>query len=554
MQKTAMNKNDEWWKKGVIYQIYPRSFMDSNGDGVGDLQGVIEKLDYLNDGTERSLGIDAIWLSPIFPSPMADFGYDVSDYCNIHPLFGSLDTFDKLIVEAHRRAIKIILDFVPNHTSNMHPWFLESRSSRQNPKRDWYIWRDPKADGSLPNNWGSAFGGPAWEWDEQTGQYYLHSFLKEQPDLNWRNHQVKKAMLDVLRFWMERGVDGFRMDVIGMIMKDADLRDNPFLIGDTVSSDAANLYSQQKHFFDQDQDEVHDVIREIRKVLDEYPQRVGIGEVWYELPRWIKYYGTNGDELQLPFNFRLMHVPWIARAIQKSVDEMEGALPDSAWSNYVLNNHDSPRLISKIGKAQARIAAMLLLTLRGTPTLYYGEELGMENAVIDKNNMRDPQGFRLGREYSRDPGRNPMQWTGDRYAGFSTVEPWLPLAPNYQERNVQVESKDPISLLSLYRKLIRLRKRQPALQVGSYRTIQINSPDCFVFERELNNNRFLIALNFSAIAIGLQLPEFPGGKILLSTYLDKNEALISNDLKLRENEGVIIKIENTLHNHGMKNG
>ena len=554
MQKTAVNKNDEWWKTGVIYQIYPRSFMDSNGDGVGDLQGVIEKLDYLNDGTERSLGIDAIWLSPIFPSPMADFGYDISNYCDIHPLFGNLAVFDKLITEAHKRAIKIILDFVPNHTSNLHPWFLESRSNRQNPKRDWYIWRDGKVDGSLPNNWGSAFGGPAWEWDEQTGQYYLHSFLKEQPDLNWRNPRVRNAMLDVLRFWLERGVDGFRMDVIGMILKDPDLRDNPLLIGDKTFSDDINSYSQQEHLYDQDQDEVHVIIREIRKVLDEYPQSVGIGELWYELPRWIRYYGANGDELQLPFNFRLMHIPWTARAVQGSVDEMEDALPDFAWSNYVLNNHDSPRLISKIGGGQARIAAILLLTLRGTPTLYYGEELGMENAMIDKNNMRDPQGFRLGAEKSRDPGRNPMQWTGDRYAGFSTVEPWLPLAPDYQKKNVLAESNDPASMLSLYRKLIQLRKQQPALQVGSYRAIQVKSPDCFVFERELADDRFLIALNFAANPVDLHLPGFSSGQMFLSTYLDRKDVLASDDLKLRENEGVIIKIENTMHNPGMKNG
>ena len=551
MQKTAVNKNKEWWKSGVIYQIYPRSFMDSTGDGVGDLQGVIDKLDYLNDGTENSLGVDAIWFSPIFPSPMADFGYDVADYCNIHPLFGSLTVFDKLVSEAHQRAIKIILDFVPNHSSNRHPWFLESRSNRQNPKRDWYIWRDAKADGSLPNNWGSAFGGPVWEWDEKTGQYYLHSFLKEQPDLNWRNPQVKKAMLDVLRFWMERGVDGFRMDVIGMIMKDPSLRDNPFLEEVPASSDS--VYSRQQHLYDQDQDEVHDVIREIRKVLDEYPQRVGIGEVWYELPRWIKYYGADNDELQMPFNFRLMSVPWNARAIQESVDEMEGALPDFAWSNYVLNNHDSPRLISKIGEAQARIAAMLLLTLRGTPTLYYGEELGMENSVIDKDSMRDPQGLRLGAEKSRDPGRNPMQWTGDRYAGFSVVDPWLPLSSNYPEKNVRVESKAPLSMLSLYRKLIHLRKQQPALQVGSYRAIQVKSPDCFVFERELADDHFLIALNFSAKQVDLNLPEFSSGKIILSTYLDQHEVLVSNELKLRENEGAILKIENILHNPEMKN-
>lgn len=545
MRSTAANKDGNWWRDGVIYQIYPRSFLDADGDGVGDLQGVIEKLDYLNDGTERSLGIDAIWLNPIFPSPMADFGYDVSDYCDIHPLFGDLSTFDRLITESHRRAIKVILDFVPNHTSDAHPWFLESRSSRENPKRDWYIWRAAKADGSPPNNWGSAFGGPAWEWDETTGQYYLHSFLKEQPDLNWRNPQVKKVMLDVLRFWLERGVDGFRMDVIGMLLKDAELRDNPFL-EEGGSSDSASLYARQQHIYDQDQDEVHEIIREMRKVLDEYPERCGIGEVWYELPRWIQYYGSDGDELHLPFNFRLMKIPWSAQAVKQSVDEMEGILPDFAQPNYVLNNHDSPRLISKIGAEQARVAAMLLLTLRGTPTLYFGEELGMENGVIPPDRMQDPQGFRLGARYSRDLSRTPMQWTAEPNAGFTSGQPWLPLPPSYQNRNVQAEDDDPTSMLMLYRKLIHLRKKRTALRGGCYIPVSVESVDAFVYERRQGNERYLVALNFSGEKITMRIPDFSEGKILLSTYLNKEKRTVANDLELRENEGVIIAVKNTV--------
>lgn len=554
MPYSANDKIANWWKNGVIYQIYPRSFMDTNSDGIGDLEGVIQKMDYLNDGTERSLGIDAIWFNPIFPSPMADFGYDVSDYCDIHPLFGDLAAFDRLIIEAHRRNIRIILDFVPNHTSDKHPWFLESRSNCENPKRDWYIWRDAKPDGSLPNNWGSAFGGPAWEWDEGTGQYYLHSFLKEQPDLNWRNPEVKKAMLGVLRFWLERGVDGFRMDVVGMLLKDPELRDNPILEENPDPSNPTNLYYRQLHVYDQDLDEVHEIIQDFRSLLNEYPNRCGIGELWYELPRWVKYYGTNDDELHMPFNFRLMKQPWNAQAIRKSVDEMEQVLFGFAWPNYVLNNHDSPRLVSKIGDAQARVAAMLLLTLRGTPTLYYGEELGMENGVIALDQMQDPQGFRLGAAYSRDYSRTPMQWTGKQYSGFSTVEPWLPLTPSYQKKNVQVENNDKTSMLHLYRKLIHLRKQHPALQTGSYKSTSVECLDCFVFERSQADEQYLIALNFSEKSIRVNIPDFSEGKILVSTYLDRVDTIVANDFELRENEGVIIETGKTLRIIGMNNG
>ncbi|MGV8026338.1 MAG: alpha-amylase family glycosyl hydrolase [Anaerolineaceae bacterium] len=550
MQYSANDKNANWWKNGVIYQIYPRSFLDTNSDGIGDLQGVIQKLDYLNDGTDDSLGIDAIWLSPIFPSPMADFGYDVSDYCGIHPLFGDLAIFDRLIAEAHRRNIKIILDYVPNHTSDRHPWFLESCSSRENPKREWYIWRDAKTDGSLPNNWGSAFGGSAWEWDERTGQYYLHSFLKEQPELNWRNLDVKKAMLDVLRFWLERGVDGFRMDVVGMLLKDAELRDNPILDVIPDPTSPIDLYYQQQHIYDQDLNEVHAIICEIRVVLDEYAERCGIGELWYELPRWVKYYGTQGDELQLPFNFRLMKQPWNAQAIKQSVDEMEQTLPEFAWPNYVLSSHDAQRLVSRVGEGQARVAAMLLLTLRGTPTLYYGEELGMENGVISAAQMQDPQGFRLGAEYSRDYGRTPMQWTDDFYAGFSSVEPWLPLSKNFQNKNVQVEANDPTSMLALYRNLIHLRKQSPILQSGSYLPVEVEAPDCFVFERRQAGEHYLVALNISEKATRVHLPDFSKGKILLSTYLDGSNHDVTDDLELRENEGVIIKMETNMAQPG----
>jgi alpha-glucosidase len=349
-----------WWQRGVVYQIYPRSFMDSNGDGIGDLPGIIQKLDYLNDGSQNSLGIDAIWLSPFQRSPMADFGYDVADYCDVDPIFGTLADFDRLVEETHRRGMKIIIDYVPNHTSDQHAWFVESRSSRDNPKRDWYIWRDPKPDGSPPNNWGSFFGGPAWTLDPTTGQYYLHQFVKEQPELNWHNSEVRQAMLDVLRFWLDRGVDGFRMDVIGLLIKDTELRDNPPNPNARPDLPENDLHGRQLHVYTEDQDGVHDIIKDIRALLDSYPDKCAIGELWGPMERWVRYYGKNGNELHLPFNFRLMWLPWSAQAMRASVDEMEAALPPFAWPNYVLGNHDQARMATRFGgEDQARLAAMM---------------------------------------------------------------------------------------------------------------------------------------------------------------------------------------------------
>ena len=358
-----------WWKRGVIYQIYPRSFQDTNGDGVGDLKGITARLDYLT-----WLGTDAIWVSPIYPSPMADFGYDVSDYCNIDALFGSLEDFDELVASAHARRIKVILDFVPNHTSDRHPWFLESRSSRANPKRDWYIWRDGKADGSLPNNWLSQFGGPAWTFDAATGQYYLHSFLREQPDLNWRNPAVREAMYDVLRFWLERGVDGFRVDVIWLLIKDAALCDNPLNPNYRPTEPGIHRVLQ---LHSSDQPEIHDVIAEMRAIVDRYDERVLIGEIYLPIEKLVAYYGKDLGGAHLPFNFQLIHATWRAPVIAKLVIDYEGALPAGGWPNWVLGNHDQPRIAARVGEAQARVAAMLLLTLRGTPTMYYGDEIGI---------------------------------------------------------------------------------------------------------------------------------------------------------------------------------
>jgi alpha-glucosidase len=497
-----------WWQRGVIYQIYPRSFKDTTGNGVGDLQGVIDELDYLNDGSAdpaSSLGVDAIWLSPFYPSPMADFGYDVADYCDVNTLFGSLETFDLLVSEAHRRGIKIIIDYVPNHSSNQHAWFVESRSSRDSAKRDWYIWRDPEPDGSLPNNWGSVFGGPAWTWDEPTRQYYFHQFLKEQPDLNWRNPELRQAMFDVLRFWLDRGVDGFRMDVVGMIMKDPEMRDNPPDPKADPDLPDNDIYGRNLHRYNEDQDEVHQILREFRKILDQYSDRCVIGEIWYELPSWVKYFGEKGDGLHLPFNFRLLELPWDAVTFRRSIDELDAATPSFGWPNYVLGNHDRRRLASRIGAPQARVAAMLLLTLRGTPTLYYGDELGLENGIITADIMQDPQGHNLGLEKTRDQERTPMQWNSQTSAGFSTGEPWLPVGPDYEVRNVAVQNDDPVSMLNLYRQLLKVRRNTPALVQGTYRSLDVEHEDCFVYLRTCPGRQSPPASGrFGAVSSGLR--------------------------------------------------
>jgi alpha-glucosidase len=536
-----------WWQRGVIYQIYPRSFQDTTGNGVGDLAGVIGRLDYL-----ANLGVDAIWFSPFYPSPMADFGYDVADYCDVDPLFGDLGTFDRLVAGAHGRGIKVIIDWVPNHTSDQHPWFVQSRSSPDNPKRDWYIWHDPRPDGGPPNNWGSFFGGPAWTFDPATGQYYLHQFVEGQPELNWRNPEVRAAMLDTLRFWLDRGVDGFRMDVIALLIKDADLRDNPPNPDAEPNPPPDYAFGQQLHVYNQDQDEVHAVIRQIRQVLDEYDDRCGIGELWGPLDRWVRYYGRGsagsptGDELHLPFKFRLTFLPWQAGAMRRSVDELEAALPDFAWPNYVLGNHDFGRLATRFGgQAQARVAAMMLLTLRGTPTLYYGDELGLENGAIPPEKVQDPQGINLGADRTRDVCRTPMQWDAGPNAGFCppSVEPWLPISADYGARNVAVQSADPTSILALYRRLLALRRASPALDGGSYRALNGVPGDCFVYLREAGDERKLVALNFAAAPQTIALPDLAGSaEVLVSTHLDREGAVNLRSFELRANEGCIVAL------------
>jgi alpha-glucosidase len=541
-----------WWKHGIIYQIYPRSFQDSNGDGIGDLQGVIDRLDYLNDGTARSLGVDAIWFSPTFPSPMKDFGYDVADYCDVHPDFGDLAAMDRLIEACHRRGIKVLLDYVPNHSSDQHPWFIESRSGRDNPKRDWYVWRDPKPDGSPPNNWLATFGGSAWEWDEQTGQYYLHSFLKEQPDLNWRNPEVVAAMYDALRFWMNRGIDGFRIDVVGMILKDPELRDNPQHPDPGVAAIYGEAWSQE-HIYDRNYPDVFDAMRDLRRVIDEYPDRMAIGEVFGDPATLVRFLGGDAlDGLHLAFNFQLIregrtsrgNTAWDARRIRRVVDATEAALPAGAWTNYVWGNHDVSRFITRYntdgnGRARARVAAMLLLTLRGIPFIYYGEEIGMEDVPIPEDRAQDPARFA---GPNRDPERTPMPWTGAPGRGFTTGEPWLPFGD--PAINVADQQDDPDSLLSFYRRLIWIRRRSEALRFGSYRPVDSVPDEVFAYLREVEGERLLIALNFSAEPAQIALPEgIVPERVLLSTRRDRSERDHGAwTLDLAGNEGVIVAL------------
>jgi alpha-glucosidase len=533
----------DWWRHAVVYQIYPRSFQDSNGDGIGDLEGIIQRLDYLNDGTPNSLGVDAIWLSPTFPSPMADFGYDVSDYCGVHPDFGTLETMDRLIRECHRRGIKLLLDWVPNHTSNEHPWFLESRSSRSNPKRDWYIWRDARPDGSMPNNWRSVFGGPAWTLDERTGQYYLHSFLREQPDLNWRNPEVERAMHDTLRFWFDRGVDGFRIDVMGMIVKHPDLADNPpnseWRPGDRERS--SQTWLNNRNYPD-----VYDAVKRIRGVFDEYEDRMAVGEVFGTAAEVAAFYGDDDEPgLHLAFNFQFIHereseaTRWEADALQRIVRNAEAALPDGAQPCYAIGNHDRARFISRHngdgrGLERARAATVLLMGLRNTPFVYYGEEIGMEDVDIPEEQLKDPARIRT---VGRDPERTPMQWDATPGRGFSEGEPWLPYGK--ADRNVAEQIDDPDSLLALYRRAIWFRKNSRALLEGSFR--ELDAPrDVFAWVRSAPGSPAVaVAVNTAREAREVRFPG--GGEIVLSTNLHDEGREVSGVLVLPPLAAVMVR-------------
>ncbi|MDE1970715.1 MAG: alpha-amylase [Patescibacteria group bacterium] len=496
-EKESHNLEHHWTRSAVVYQIYPRSFKDSNGDGIGDLRGIIQKLDYLNDGTERSLGINAIWINPIYPSPMKDFGYDVSDYYSIDPLFGTMADFETLVSYAHARTIKILMDFVPNHTSSQHPWFLESRSSRMNKKRDWYIWRDPKPDGNPPNNWLSVFGGPAWTFDATTGQYYLHSFLKDQPDLNWRTIEVREEMEHVLRFWLQKGVDGFRTDSISYLIKDDGFRDDP--PNPNYIAGRSNPYDALLHIYSQGRPELLSAANTLCKVLDAYPHAFMVSEAYLGIPKMVELYRACDNNLHAPFNFNLITLPWNGESFKTFIDEFDAHLRPDDCPNYVFGNHDRSRVATRLGQKRARIAAVLQCTLRGMPFIYYGEEIGMEDLPVKEETGLDPWGKNVpGFNLGRDPERTPMQWDDTLHAGFSTSTPWLPLANNFRTINVARESLNPRSMLTLYRTLIHIRTHTPALLNGSYHSLPLQGgKDIFSFIRIYKKEGILIMINFS---------------------------------------------------------
>jgi alpha-glucosidase len=493
---------DSWWRRAVVYQIYPRSFADSNDDGVGDLRGITRHLEYL-----EWLGANAIWLCPIYTSPMIDFGYDITDHKGVDPLFGTLSDFDELVKECHAREIRLILDLVPNHTSIEHPWFKESLSSRRSRRRDWYIWKDPKPDGSAPNNWRSVTGGSAWSLDSVTGQYFLHSFLPCQPDLNWRNPEVREAFFDVMRFWLEREVDGFRIDMLDFLAKDPDFSDEP--------NPNYTFATSERH---SNHPDVFDIAKQIQSVVDSYPNKVTIGEVnpFLDVAHVVRYYGS-GDSINLPFNFGLLRIPWTPGSLRDFVRRYESSLPKHAWPNYTLGNHDTQRLASRIPRIDLPLVAVLLLTLRGTPFLYYGDELGMENVQIPPEAIRDPwEKVDPGR--GRDGARTPMPWDESNFAGFSQQQPWLPMA-GHKETNVTSLRCDETSLLHVYRELIRIRKSRPALAMGTLEIPESDQPELLAFRRCLGTEQLVVALNFSVERCDLRTTwDGVEGKLIFSTH------------------------------------
>jgi alpha-glucosidase len=510
-----------WWRDGVIYQIYPRSFADSNGDGLGDLGGIISRLDYLAD-----LGIDAIWLSPFYPTPDKDFGYDISDYMDVDARFGSLADFDRLAIEAHQRGIRVILDLVLNHTSDQHPWFLESRSSRNNPKREWYFWRDH------PNNWQASFGGKAWEYDPHTGQYYLHLFTKEQPDVNWRNPEVRKGQLDVFRFWLGHGADGFRLDVFNAYFKHSDLPDNPPKLG-------LRGFDRQRHIYDMDQPEMTPFLNEMRLLLDSFPERYAVGETYMATPqKTASYCGPNKLHAAFSFDFTStdMIYPWNPRWVMEQMRKREENFNAAGiWPTTVMSNHDLPRAASRYAHgendSQAFLSMALLLTLRGTPFMYYGEEIGLRDIHLRRNEILDPPGKKYWPLYKgRDVCRSPMQWNNSDFAGFSTHKPWLPVHLNYLKRNVSSQRADPDSLFNFTKKILALRKEIPALCRGDFVSLE-TPPGMLAYLRRSCDQSVVVEMNFSGRKINYS-PPTGHWRLLLTTSKGSPGVLSQHEIQL----------------------
>lgn len=485
-------KGEHWYRHAVLYHIYPLSFADSNGDGFGDLPGVISRLDYLQE-----LGASAVWLSPVYLSPMADWGYDVADHMAVDPRLGTMTDMEELIAQLHRRGMKLLLDFVPGHTSIRHPWFEEARASRHNPKRDWYIWADPGHGGAPPNNWISEFGGSSWTLDPGTGQYYLHTFLPEQPDLNWRNPEVRRAMLGVLRFWLAKGVDGFRTDAVMTAVKDRLLRDDP--PNPDFRPGLENPARAHLRLYSGGQKELLGLVNRFCDVLAGAGDDLLLSEAYLDVPGLSQLYRACAEHpLHAPFNFNLISLDWGADAIGRFIEQYESALRPQDLPNWVLGNHDRPRVAARLGEPKARLMAFLQLTLRGLPVIYYGDELGMTDARVPAAAARDPLAWRLpGLRESRDPERAPMAWDGTRHGGFTTGEPWLPPAPGLRHHNVAAEQADPGSAWQLYRRLIDLRRRYPQLATGAFTRLETESADVLVYRRGEGKGSLVAALNFA---------------------------------------------------------
>lgn len=515
-----MQRQSLWWQEGVIYQIYPRSFKDTTGNGIGDLNGIIQNLDYLAE-----LGVDAIWLSPINPSPDVDYGYDVSDYRAIDPKFGDLDDFKSLIKEGEKRNICLIMDLVLNHSSDQHEWFKGSRSSKKSPYHDCYIWQEAGRRGGAPNNWQSIFGGKAWEWDDQRKQYYYHMFYKEQPDFNWRNPKVRSELLDVFRYWLDIGVKGFRLDVFNVYFKDDQLRDNP------TRRMGLRPFDRQVHRYDADQPELMGVLQDIREILDSYGDAYAVGETFLSPPEKAAEY-CGADRLHQTFNFKFLECPYQAGCFRNAIQEWERALGEDKWPNYVLNNHDSKRTATRYGiggkDERLKVAAAMLLTLRGTPFLYYGEEIGMRDGNLERSEIYDPVGKRYWPFYKgRDGCRTPMQWDRSKSAGFTDATPWLPVHKDFPDRNVQRQSEDPQSLLNFYKQLLALRRETPALVNGGLEFIPAMPRGVLAYRRTSPISEAIVLLNFRKTGMRC---EIAAQKKLYQKVLSSTDGLYHNQV------------------------
>ncbi len=533
------SSSSRWYERSVLYQVYPLSFADSNSDGFGDLKGVISHLDYLNDDTPESLGVGAIWLSPVFKSPMADWGYDISDYNQIDPKFGDISDLDILVFEAHKRDIKVLLDLVANHTSSEHPWFKASRSSRTDPKRNWYIWADPKPDGMPPNNWLSRFQGPAWTLDEHTGQYYMHTFLSQQPDLNWRNADVRQAMGKMMNFWLERGIDGFRADAVTSLLKDAQLRDdepNPEYRPGTDEPSERNIRTRSEV-----RTESVDIITTFCEIMSKSGDKLLVSEAYLDIPGMQELYRACDDHpLHAPFNFNLIGLGWSAAGFRSFIDEYEASMRPEDIPNYVLGNHDRSRVVTRVGYDRARLLAMLQLTLRGLPVIYYGEELGMTDIDVPPKQQRDINSVTSQGE-GRDGVRTPMPWSTDDVITTTDIN-WLPKGINSGQLSVENQTTDPQSMLSFYRHLIHLRQTLIALHRGSYRSLQTSDPDVYGYVREDGLQKCYVFLNFSPSPSSVSVGRI--GRWIAGTHLvdGDGETLEIPELTLEGYEGRLYEL------------